>query len=110
MGIFNERLKELKDSKDIMLKDLASDLETSSPKLSNYLNGNSEPSYEFLLKIAKYFNVTTDFLIGNDVDNQNTLDELTKLKIQYSKIEQENKQLKAVLKQINELSTIWSKL
>lgn len=64
MGIFNERFKELKDSKDIMLKDLAFDLDTTSPKLSNYLNGNAEPSYEFLIKIAKYFRVSTDYLTG----------------------------------------------
>lgn len=72
MGIFNERFKELKETKDIMLKDLAAELDTSSPKLSNYLNGNAEPSYEFLVKIAKHFDVTTDYLTGmSDYKNSN---------------------------------------
>lgn len=64
MGIFNDRLKELKENKNIMLKDLANDLDTTSPKLSNYINGNAEPSYDFLVKIASYFDVTTDYLTG----------------------------------------------
>lgn len=64
MGTFNDRLKKLKDEKDIMLKDFAGDLGITSSKLSYYLNGTSEPSYELLVKIAKYFNVTTDYLTG----------------------------------------------
>ena len=34
--------------------------------MQNGENGNSNPSFEFLLKIAKIFNVSTDYLLGNN--------------------------------------------
>lgn len=67
MSLFNQRLKELKEEKNIMLKDLASDLGYSSSKLSYYLNGNNEPSYDDLIKISNYFGVSIDYMLGTSV-------------------------------------------
>ncbi len=64
MSLFNQRFKELKTEKNIMLKDLASDLGYSSSKLSYYLNGNNEPSYDELIKISNYFGVSIEYMLG----------------------------------------------
>lgn len=64
MSLFNQRFKELKAEKNIMLKDLASDLGYSSSKLSYYLNGNNEPSYDELIKISNYFGVSIEYMLG----------------------------------------------
>lgn len=36
--------------------------------VSQYVNGVSEPPYDVLVKIAEYFNVTTDYLLGLTTD------------------------------------------
>ena len=40
--------------------------------ISQYVNGISEPGYDTRVIIAKYFNVTTDYLLGlSDIPNPN---------------------------------------
>lgn len=63
MLIFSERLKNLRDEKNVLSKDLAKDLNITESKLSYYMNGK-EPNFETLVKIADYFNVSTDYLVG----------------------------------------------
>ena len=53
-------------------KEIALDLKISQSKLSCYLNGRGEPSYDFLIKIADYFNVSVPYLQG--FTNINTSD------------------------------------
>lgn len=40
----------------------------SKSVISNYENGINYPDYETLIRIAKYFRVTTDYLLGNGND------------------------------------------
>ena len=58
------RLKELRAKKNMSLRDLASVLNISYSSLGKYERGEQQPSYETLIKIANYFNVTTDYLVG----------------------------------------------
>lgn len=85
MSLFNQRFKELKEDKNIMLKDLASDLGYSSSKLSYYLNGNNEPSYDELIKIANYFEVSVDYMLGTSV-YKTKLEELLAMRAQLDTI------------------------
>ncbi|MGN0529103.1 MAG: helix-turn-helix domain-containing protein [Eubacterium sp.] len=43
---------------------LSKELGVSRQTVSNYYNGKSEPDYNMLVKIARYFNVSTDYLTG----------------------------------------------
>lgn len=43
---------------------LAKDLGVTRQTISNYCNGKSEPDYNTLVQIAKYFKVSTDYLTG----------------------------------------------
>ncbi|MCD7817749.1 MAG: helix-turn-helix domain-containing protein [Lachnospiraceae bacterium] len=63
MSKFSERFRQLKTECGMTLKELSQDLDITVPNLSYYMKGR-EPSYDVLIRIADYFNVTTDWLIG----------------------------------------------
>lgn len=74
MSKFSDRFRQLKEESGLTLKDLSVKLNITIPNLSYYMKGR-EPSYDILIKIADYFNVTTDWLIGkNDVRTSESLD------------------------------------
>ena len=61
---FGEKIKKLRESKDITQEDLAKLLTVDRSTVGKWENDSSKPDYEKLLKIAVYFNVSTDFLLG----------------------------------------------
>ena len=58
------RLKELRKKKGISQLRLATELNTSQNTISRYETGEREPGIAELIKIANYFNVSVDYLIG----------------------------------------------
>lgn len=62
--MFAKRLKELRNENQISQTELATALNISNRTISMYEQGNSEPNADILSKIANYFDVTTDYLIG----------------------------------------------
>jgi transcriptional regulator with XRE-family HTH domain len=63
--IFAERLRSLRVEKNLTQKDLARVLGLCSKSaITNYESNDREPDYEMLTKIAKYFDVSTDYLLG----------------------------------------------
>jgi len=58
------RLKELRKKKGISQLRLATDLNTTQNTISRYETGEREPGIYELIKIADYFNVSVDYLIG----------------------------------------------
>ncbi|WAM33266.1 helix-turn-helix domain-containing protein [Caldicellulosiruptor morganii] len=65
MNLFRFRLKELREEKNISRNDLAEILGVSTQTIANYENGHREPNFDTLLKIADFFGVTVDYLIGH---------------------------------------------
>jgi transcriptional regulator with XRE-family HTH domain len=57
-----ERLKKLRGN--MTQEDIAKFLGISRARYSHYENGRSEPDNETLKKLADFFNVTTDYLLG----------------------------------------------
>lgn len=57
------RLKELRDELGKLQKEIAQDLNLSVQVYCNYEKGQREPSFDTLIKMAKYFNVSTDYLL-----------------------------------------------
>lgn len=45
-------------------KEIAKDLNIPETTFSGYVRGKSSPGLEILVKIAEYFNVNTDYLLG----------------------------------------------
>ncbi len=64
------RLKEIRKAKGISQIRLAIDLNTSQNTISRYETGEREPGINELIKIADYFNVSVDYLLGR-TDNPN---------------------------------------
>ena len=65
MKIFAERLRNLRLEKKVKQKELRQILGLKSRSaITNYEKNNREPDYETLVKIAEYFDVSTDFLLG----------------------------------------------
>ena len=58
------KIKELRSEKGITQTELASYLKISARAVGYYENGEREPDYDTLLKIAEYFDVSIDYLLG----------------------------------------------
>ncbi len=58
------RIKELRKSKKISQLKMALDLNTNQNTISRYETGEREPDISALIKIADYFNVSIDYLVG----------------------------------------------
>ena len=64
MKIFAERLRELRTQYNLSMKQLASKLNVTDAAISNWENDINEPKISYLIDIAKFFDVTSDYLIG----------------------------------------------
>jgi len=62
--IFGERLKELRQERNLGIVELAKHLEVRHSTISKWENGKLDPKLSSLLAIVKYFEVTMDFLVG----------------------------------------------
>lgn len=65
--LFKDKLKQLRLNNKLTQEDLAKVLGYTRAAISGYELGRNEPDYEVLNKIAKYFDVTTDYLIDNNL-------------------------------------------
>lgn len=84
---FSERLKELRRTRGTFQAKLAEYLGLSTVTLSQYENEVRYPDTETLIKIAKYFNVSTDYLTGlSDYENPQ---EQEKLNIRLDEIDKQ---------------------
>ena len=73
---FNERLKALIEEKEITQKQAAKDLNIAPSTMGGYAQGTSEPDFETLKKLAQYFGVTSDYLLGlPEQGNEGALEE-----------------------------------
>ncbi len=70
--MFGKILKELRRQYKVTQVQLAEILTLDKSSIAKYESANVTPSPEVLLKIADYFNVTTDYLLGR---GEKTLDE-----------------------------------
>lgn len=58
------RLKQLREAKHINQQKLAMELNVTQAAINKYEKGLSEPDIEMLKKIASFFHVSVDYLIG----------------------------------------------
>ncbi len=64
MKAFCERLRELRKDANLTAKMLAKEIGVSDATIIRWENGNITPSIDHLYNIAKYFGVSSDYLIG----------------------------------------------
>ncbi|KTF20943.1 helix-turn-helix domain-containing protein [Streptococcus gordonii] len=62
--MFSSRLKELRQKAKVTQKELAVSINSSQQNIALYEQGKRKPKYETLEKLAVFFNVSTDYLLG----------------------------------------------
>ncbi len=97
--MFGERLKELRIQKNLSQKQLASILNVHKATISLYESGSRYPSYNILKATARYFHVSTDYLL--EMNSARTLDVSGLTNEQVAVVEQ----MVSVLQQSNQPNT-----
>lgn len=85
MSKFSDRLRELRNSKDISQQRLADEIHTSKSSINMYERGEREPGLEMLEAFADFFNVDLDYLLGKS-DTPNHLLSLNALSNKYNRL------------------------
>ena len=70
-----DNLKKLLEQHDMTQKQLAKELDITPAALGNYIHNIREPDYDTLIRIADFFHVSIDFLLGHSIDSQITHEE-----------------------------------
>ncbi len=78
---FAECLQELREDRNISRKELAAFLNISVSTLGMYEQGRREPNIDMLIKLADYFNVSLDFLVGRSANNEERKNMLEALRL-----------------------------
>lgn len=73
--MFQITLKDLREKRGLSQRDLAKLLGVSSSTIGMWESGKREPNFETLLKIAGFFDVTTDYMMGREPENKPVLTE-----------------------------------
>lgn len=84
--MLNEKIRFLRKTSKLSQVELAKKLGVTKQCVSNWENDNIQPSVEMLVKLAKLFNVSTDYMLdldSNDVIDVSKLNEEEKLHIKY---------------------------
>lgn len=70
-----EKIKQLRKDNKITQTELGKVLNVEKSTISMYENNNTQPPIQTLSAIAKYFNVSTDYLLGNETPTLTEKDE-----------------------------------
>ncbi len=68
MGILPKRLNKLLEENKLTMYRLAKDLNCSKATISNWCYGLTEPKASEIIKLALYFAVSTDYLLGLETE------------------------------------------
>ena len=85
------RLKDLREDRDLRQIDVARATGIDQRSLSNYETGKTNPDSETIVKLARFFGVTCDYLLGvsgaNLVDHQAVVRELADIRRRLEEIQ-----------------------
>lgn len=70
------RIKELREDRDLRQIDVSEKTGIDQRTLSNYETGKTNPDSYAIIKLAKFYGVTCDYLLGNSDVNLGTWDEV----------------------------------
>lgn len=63
---FAERIKKLRNDRNLSLDGLAKELEINKSRIGMWENNGTVPRDDILIQLSKYFNVSIDYLLGNE--------------------------------------------
>ena len=62
------RLKELREERNLTQNDVATAIRTTRTNIGRWEKGENEPSANFVMQLADFFEVSTDYLLGREDD------------------------------------------
>ena len=89
---FSDKLRMLIEERNLTQKQVAIDLNVAASTMGGYVQGSSEPDFDTLIRIAEYFNVSTDYLLNRLSKNTVDQDEEELLRV-YRSMEKEYRQI-----------------
>lgn len=101
--ILGKRIKELRENKGLSMDQLANELGVTKSRVSMWENNGTIPRGEVLIQLARFFHVSTDYLLGNDDNSEisKTNTKLNSLQRNLGKLnEKELKQVEGMLKAV----------
>lgn len=72
-SIFQERLRQLMDSRGLNINSLADAVGFTPATISRYLNGLRSPDLQYVVDLSELFGVSVDWLIGVNGDRYEVL-------------------------------------
>jgi len=63
---FSTRVKELREKAGLSMDQMAKQLGVTKSRINMWENNGTVPRMNVLVELAKFFSVTTDYLLGND--------------------------------------------
>jgi len=106
---FGKILKTLRTNKNLTQKELGEKLNLSKSQITNYETVGFEPSLDTVRQLARFFNVSTDLLLGHSTGTHDETIKETLMEVQntyYSLNEEQRKsfakQLRAIAKFLSE--------
>lgn len=74
--MFGDRLKELRKNKNLTQEDIGVFCGVGNATISNWEKNLTDPPIEIIIKLANYFGVSIDYLLGNDINSPTTIDKV----------------------------------
>lgn len=71
--MFGDRLRELRKCKNLTQEEIGSLCNVGKATISNWENNLTDPPIEIIIKLANYFGVSIDYLLGNDKNLPDTI-------------------------------------
>ena len=84
--MFGEIIKKMRTAHNLNQVQLANALNVSKQTVSNWENNNILPSIEMLVKISRFFSVSTDYLL--ELDDRHYIEVTNLTKIQLAHVQQ----------------------
>ena len=85
-----QRIKELRESSNLTQEEVATNLNISRGTYKNYETGITRLNDEILLKLSKFYNVSTDYILGNNTKGMTVYSEeqsqIIKMMIQLNEV------------------------
>lgn len=72
MNLFGDRLRDLREDRNLKQQDVARELYISNKVLSSYERNVAFPSIELLKRICEFYNVSADYLLQTDLKQEKT--------------------------------------
>lgn len=99
--MFLERLKELREEKGYSQKYVAESIKVAQSTYTLYEGGKREPGFETLCELSRFFNVSTDYLLGlDDIRNKESLNSLNSEYRDFSNVIVSFKEAEEFIKQL----------